>query len=279
MSTAMSSSTVEASTFPTDDWDERTERFYTGEELDDPPAASSTALTPEERRRQEFGGVSVGAVFHGWLSALGVMALLGGLVVAAGLLLGLVQDPTSGARLTVGDTTALTVGLLGAGLAVVGAFSGSYAAGRLVRFDGGRQGVVVWILLIVSSFVAAGLAVVVDAQYALRARPSAPDLAVARDDLLLWGGVLVGATLVLSFLVALGGGKLGLRYHAKVERAGLEESAVDEPAAVRPVEADAQKPAKTPRRQAAREKRIAKKEKRAAKKEAKQDAKRQKSGV
>lgn len=274
----MSTSTVETSTFPTDDWDERTERFYTGEELDAPPDTRSE-LTPDERRRQEFGGVSVGAVFHGWLSALGVIGLLGGLVAAIGLVFGLVQDPLAGSPLTVGETTALTAGLVGAALALIGAFSGSYAAGRLVRFDGGRQGVVVWILLLVSAFVAAGLALVfLESSYALRISTSAPEVAVANDDLLLWGGVIVGLTLVLSLLAAVGGGKLGLRYHAKVERAGLDEATVAD-AAPRTEQADAAKPAKVSRREASREKRAAKKQKRATKKEAKQDAKRHTTGV
>ncbi|WP_375001541.1 hypothetical protein [Aeromicrobium sp. CTD01-1L150] len=217
----MSTDTAPTSTFPADDWDERTERIYTGEALD-VPSAPAGPLTPEERQRQEYGGISVGAAFFGWLGALGVMALVGALVAAVALAAGVIQDPTRGG-VRIGEATALAAAISGSVLLLLGVYAGSYVAGRLVRFDGGRQGVAVWILVLVSGLVGAGLAVVVDAQYALRSRPSFPELAIGRDDVLLWGAVTVGIVVLLTLPVAIGSGKLGVRYHAKVERAAREE--------------------------------------------------------
>lgn len=209
-----------------DDWDERSERVWTGEDLDTAPAAAP--LTPQERQRDAYGGFSAGAAFHGWLSALGTMALLLLLVAVVGLVLGLAQDVSGGTgQLVIGETTVYTALSVLAFVAVVGCFCGAYAAGRLVRFDGARQGFGVWVLVVVTALVGLGLVVTAEAQYALTSRPSFPDVTVARADLLPVVAITVGVVAVLSLLVALGGGRLGLRYHAKVERAGLEPESAD----------------------------------------------------
>ena len=204
------------------EWDERSERVWSGEDLDaaspaDPPR------TPEERQRDAFGGLSVGAAFHGWLSALGTMSLLLLVVSTVGLVLGLAQDVSAGTGdLVIGRTTAVATLSVVAVVALLGCFAGAYAAGRLVRFDGARQGFAVWLLLAATALVGLGLAVTAEAQYALTSRPSFPDVTVARADLVPVVAIAVGVVVVLSLLVALGGGRLGLRYHHKVDRAGLE---------------------------------------------------------
>lgn len=204
------------------EWDERSERVWTGEDLDAAPPADPP-LTPQERQRDAYGGLSVGAAFHGWLSALGTMGLLLLGVAIAGLVLGFAQDVRGGTgQLVIGQTTVVTALSVLAVVAVLGCFAGSYAAGRLVRFDGARQGFGVWILLVVTALVGLGLAVTAEAQYALTSRPSFPDLTIARADLWPVVAITVGVAAVLSLLAALGGGRLGLRYHAKVDRAGLE---------------------------------------------------------
>ncbi|GAA2072850.1 hypothetical protein GCM10009821_08760 [Aeromicrobium halocynthiae] len=210
------------------EWDERSERVWTGEDLDAAPPATPP-LTPQERQRDAYGGLSVGAAFHGWLSALGTMVLLLLAVATVGLVLGLAQDVSSGTgQLVIGQTTVMTVLTVVAVVAVLGCFSGSYAAGRLVRFDGARQGFGVWVLLVVTALVGLGLAVTAEAQYALTSRPSFPDVTVARADLLPVAAITVAVAAVLSLLVALGGGRLGLRYHAKVEKAGLDSAPAED---------------------------------------------------
>lgn len=213
------------------EWDERSERVWTGEDLDATPPADPPP-TPQERQRDAFGGLSVGAAFHGWLSALGTMALLLLTVATVGLVLGLAQDVSAGTgQLVIGQTTVVTALSVLAAVTVLGCFAGSYAAGRLVRFDGARQGFGVWLLLVVTALVSLGLAVTAEAQYALTSRPSFPDVTVARADLWPVVAITVGTAAVLSLLVALGGGRLGLRYHAKVDKAGLEPEPAETPAA------------------------------------------------
>ncbi|MGJ9411860.1 hypothetical protein ACHAAC_04040 [Aeromicrobium sp. CF4.19] len=222
----MSTHTVETSSYPVDEWDERSERVYTGEEL---RASEAPVLTAAERQRQAYGGVSAGAAFFGWLSALGVVALLAAAAGTIAVLLGLVQGPSDTGNLVVGPTTALTAAIGGTVLLVIGAYSGGYVAGRLVRFDGGRQGVAVWFLVVLAGLFVAGAAVIADAQYAVRERAAFPVVNIPTGDLVLGGAITLGVVLLLTALVAVGGGKVGVRYHAKVDRSALDPATPVEP--------------------------------------------------
>jgi hypothetical protein len=94
-------------------------------------------------QREEFGGVNWGAAFFGWLVAIGMAAILIAILSAAGAALGLTS--VSGSAVT---KNAATIGI-GGGIALLillllAYYSGGYVAGRMSRFDGGRQGFAVW---------------------------------------------------------------------------------------------------------------------------------------
>src|SRR5918998_3875482 len=89
--------------------------------------------------REKFGGFNFGADFFGWLVATGVAVLLPALVgsiggpIAGGSFSS--TQPAAGAATTVGLIGGIVL-LIVLGLAY---YAGGYVAGRMSRFDGGRQ--------------------------------------------------------------------------------------------------------------------------------------------
>lgn len=224
------------SSHPDEQWDERSERVYTGDDTDrtavhradedgphDPTAPrhadeDRAPLTPEELQRERFGGTSIGAAFFGWLSAIGVIVLLTGIIGAVATAVGRAQDVTR----TSAEQEAGTVGIVAAVVAVlvlaIGYYSGGYVAGRMARFNGVAQGRAVWILGLVVTLVAAGLGVLFGAQYDVLGRIDVPDLTLNRTQVSAGGAITAVAALVLTFLAAIGGGKVGTRFHRKIDR-------------------------------------------------------------
>ena len=106
------------------------------------------------RQREEFGGVNWGAAFFGWLVAIGLGALLVGLLAAAGAAVGLTDVPATD---TAGTASEIGIGgaiALLAALAVA-YFFGGYVAGRMSRFDGARQGMGAWLIGLIVTVVLA----------------------------------------------------------------------------------------------------------------------------
>jgi hypothetical protein len=176
-----------------------------------------THLTSQQARR--FGGIRWGSAFFGWVTAMGMVALLSGMATAAGAALGLV-NPTP-------DPAAVqTMGVAGAAvlLAVifVGYYCGGYVAGRMARFAGARQGVAVWLWTLFVAVVGAVIATVSGAV----AGPRLDELfRLPLNDGLMSGGVLsAGAAalavgvLVVTLVGAVLGGLAGMRYHRRVDR-------------------------------------------------------------
>jgi hypothetical protein len=176
----------------------------------------------EDRLRDMYGGVDWLASFLGLVFAI----VLGALFSAVA---GFVLVPF-------GITPDLSVGQIGAsvitGLALLGVlifltfFFGGYVAGRLARFDGGRNGamVVVWMFIVVvilalaaaifSGFLPDGIAGVL-ANLLDRIMSTVDNLAGAG----VVGLVTAAVALLLAFLGGSLGGRLGSRYHAEIDRA------------------------------------------------------------
>jgi hypothetical protein len=174
-------------------------------------------------QRARFGGIRWGAAFFGWLSANGLAVLLLALLSAAGVAIGL----TNGLD-TVDDATrqAGTVGLAGGiGLLVVlflAYLAGGYVAGRMARFDGLRQGLAVWVIGLVVVVVLALVGVALGAQYNVLQRLDLPRIPVEEGTATTAGLVTLGAIVVATLLGAVLGGRLGTRYHRRVDRAGFD---------------------------------------------------------
>ena len=90
------------------------------------------------RQRDEFGGVNWGAGFFGWLVAVGIAALLTGAARR-----GRRRDRADGVDVRRGRRRREIT--LGGGIALLVVLPrllrGGYVAGRMSRFDGGRQGI------------------------------------------------------------------------------------------------------------------------------------------
>jgi hypothetical protein len=172
------------------------------------------------RQREEFGGVNWGAAFFGWLVAIGLGALLVGLVAAMGAAVGLTDASGTDAA---GNVTEIGIGgtiLLLAALAVA-YYCGGYVAGRMSRFDGARQGIGAWLIGLIVTVVLAIAGALLGAEYNVLERLDLPALPVG-DSQLASGGALALALIVLgTLLAALVGGKAGEHYHRKIDRAGF----------------------------------------------------------
>jgi len=173
-------------------------------------------------QRARFGGIKWGAAFFGWLSANGLAVLLIALLSAAGVALGLAQgvNTTNDAAnqvktLGVGGGIAILVVLFLAYLA------GGYVAGRMARFDGARQGIAVWLIGLIVVIVLAAAGAVLGAKYNVLQQLNLPRIPVDEGTATTAGIVTLIAILLVTLLGAVLGGKLGDRYHRKIDRVGF----------------------------------------------------------
>ena len=175
----------------------------------------------ELRRRDEFGGMNLGAAFFGWLVALGMAALLTALLAAAGTAIGLPEGTPS-----TGDAD--TVGIVGGALLVVvlalAYYCGGYVAGRMSRFDGGRQGFGVWLVGLVITVLIGIAGAVFGSEYNVFQKLELPRIPIDEGSLATGGAIALAAVLIGTLLAAILGGKVGRRYHARVDRAGLADN-------------------------------------------------------
>jgi hypothetical protein len=189
------------------------------------PAAPAGPATVEEARavqRERFGGADGTAIFFGWLSALGLAALLLAVVAAAGTRLGLAEGVTPGDATAHADT----IGIVGAAILVaillLAYYAGGYVAGRMARFDGGRQGFRVWLLGLLATIAAAVAGWVGGSQYNVFQQLHLPRVPVNEGALTTGGIITLAVALLGTLLAAVAGGKAGDRYHARIDQAGWE---------------------------------------------------------
>jgi hypothetical protein len=174
------------------------------------------------RQEERFGGIKIGSAFFGCLTAAAMIILLGALALAAGragLLAG--TDPVSDSTKVSSPFSGMAGMILLFLVPFLAFVSGGYVAGRMARFNGVGQGLMVWLWAVIA---AAGLALV-----AVGGGQSDP-LTVVRDLLgvpvhegLLSTSSVVAAIAVaaLALLGAVLGGLAGVHYHRKVDRAGF----------------------------------------------------------
>lgn len=178
------------------------------------------------REKEAYGGIKVGSAFFGWLTATGSAVLLTALVAAAGTGVGIATgtDVQDAADRATSDPT--TVGLAG-GIALlvvlfVAYYCGGYVAGRMARFNGAKQGLAVWLWALVIALVVAVLGLVAGDRYnVLGQLNSFPRLPVGEGDVGTAGILALVGVAVVSLLGAVLGGLAGMRFHRKVDRAGL----------------------------------------------------------
>lgn len=201
-----------------------------------PPTTTEPAATPAPEgthvtrgavrdavaaQHARFGGIKWGAAFFGWLSANGLAVILVAIVSAAGVAIGLTHGVT-----TSGDAArqANTLGVAGAIALLVVLFlaylAGGYVAGRMARFDGARQGLAVWLIGLIVVIVLAAAGAILGAKYNVLQQLNLPRIPVDEGTATTAGIITLVAVLVVTLLGAVVGGKLGDRYHRRVDRVG-----------------------------------------------------------
>jgi hypothetical protein len=202
---------------------------FAGAEYRAAPQPADPGLTDRQtavaREKEQFGGIKVGSAFFGWLTATGMSVLLTALVAAAGTAVGLANNAN------VNDavrqmTTNGTVGLVGIAVLLVILFlsyyCGGYVAGRMARFDGAKQGFMVWIWALIAAVVVALLGLIAGQQFNILANlNSFPRIPVNEGELTTASIIAAVVVALVALLGAVLGGLAGMHFHRKVDRAGF----------------------------------------------------------
>jgi hypothetical protein len=182
-------------------------------------AAREDVRRVRARQREEFGGVNWGSAFFGWLVAVGMAAILLGLLSAAGAAFGLSDVSDADA-----EQNAETIGIVGGILLIVvlgtAYYCGGYVSGRMSRFDGGRQGLAVWALGLAVTIVLAVAGALFGAEYNVLERLNLPRIPIEEGSLTAGAAIALAAVVLITLLLATAGGKAGERFHRKVDRVG-----------------------------------------------------------
>ena len=173
------------------------------------PAAEPAVADRRAVQRDRFGGADGTAIFFGWLSALGLAALVLAVVAAAGT------------RLDLSTNDANTIGIVGAAILVVvlllAYYCGGYVAGRMARFDGARQGLRVWILGLLVTIALAAAGWIGGSEYNVLEQLNLPRIPVDEGDIATGAVITLVVVLLGTLLAAVAGGRAGDRYHARID--------------------------------------------------------------
>jgi hypothetical protein len=178
------------------------------------------------REKEEFGGVKIGSAFFGWLTATGTAVLLTAFVAAAGTAVGVATNTDAGSATTQVSQNPKTVGIVGVVVLLVVLFvayyCGGFVAGRMARFNGLTQGLAVWLWAVVIAVVVAVVAAVAGSRFNVLSKlNSFPRIPVSEGSLTKGGIVVLVAVTVGSLAGALLGGLAAMRFHRRVDKAGL----------------------------------------------------------
>lgn len=184
-----------------------------------------TRETVVAREKEQFGGIKVGSAFFGWLAATGMAVLLTALVAAAGTAVGLATNTNvNDAVNQASDNQSMGLAGIIALLVVlfVSYYCGGYVAGRMARFNGARQGLMVWIWALIAAVIVALLAVTAGRQFNVLANlNSFPRIPVNEGQLTTMSVIAAVVVAVVALIGAMLGGLAGMRFHRKVDRAGF----------------------------------------------------------
>jgi hypothetical protein len=195
-------------------------------EASPPPPPPPPVVVDREarlRQREQFGGINWGAAFFGWIVAIGIATLLTAIISAAGAAIRLTDTVSAGQAKANADTIGIVGGALLIAVALIAYYSGGYVAGRMSRFDGARQGFGVWLFGLVVTLLVAGAGAILGDQYNVFEQLNLPRIPVSTSDVTTGGVIALAAILLGSLLAAVVGGKVGQRYHRRVDRAALAE--------------------------------------------------------
>jgi MFS family permease len=186
-------------------------------------STKGTARDAIDAQRSRYGGIKWGAAFFGWLSANGLAVLLVALLSAAGVAVGLTQGvPSTEEAAQEADTIGVAGGIVLLVILFLAYLAGGYVAGRMARFDGARQGVAVWVIGLLVVIALAVLGLLFGAQYNVLQQLNLPRIPIDEGTATTGGIIALAAVLLVTLLGAVLGGKIGDRYHRRVDRAGFD---------------------------------------------------------
>jgi MFS family permease len=186
-------------------------------------STKGTARDAVDAQRSRYGGIKWGAAFFGWLSANGLAVLLVALLSAAGVAIGLTQGvPSTEEAAQEADTIGVVGGIVLLVILFLAYLAGGYVAGRMARFDGTRQGVAVWVIGLLVVIALAVLGLLFGAQYNVLQQLNLPRIPIDEGTATTGGIIALAAVLLVTLLGAVLGGKIGDRYHRRVDRAGFD---------------------------------------------------------
>jgi hypothetical protein len=189
-------------------------------------ATGGPARDAVNAQHDRFGGIKWGAAFFGWLSANGLAIILLAILSAAGVAFGLSQVSSVDQAADQATQQADTIGIAGGIALLVVLFlaylAGGYVAGRMTRFDGVKQGIAVWMIGLLVVIALAVLGAVLGAEYNVLTQLNLPSIPLSGDTLTTPGIIAGVAALLITLLGAILGGKLGTRYHRKIDRVGYD---------------------------------------------------------
>ena len=205
------------------------------------PAAPAPSADPNltdrqtavAREKEQFGGIKVGSAFFGWLTATGMAVLLTAFVAAAGTAVGLATNTDVNEAVSQAARNQGTVGLVGIIVLLVILFlsyySGGYVAGRMARFNGAKQGFMVWIWALIVAVLVSILGLVAGQQFNVLANlNSFPRIPINEGQLTTTSIIAAVVVAAVALVGAVLGGLAGMRFHRKVDRAGFTpDSAYD----------------------------------------------------
>ena len=171
-----------------------------------PDSFSRDRRTVVGREKERHGGVKVGSAFFGWLTATGTALLLTALLAAAGTAVGLATNTGAGEAANSATQATKTIDV----------------AGRMARFNGMKQGIAVWVWALLIATIVAGLSAVAGDKFNVLARLNSFPRIPISEGALTTGGILTALAVAAASLIgAILGGLAGMRFHRKVDKAGL----------------------------------------------------------
>lgn len=207
-----------------DDDDEARAGAYRADTPDDRPGYVSDDVreidarsddTGIARAHDRFGGFDIPAQLTGMLVAIALTLLLGGI---AGAIIGNIAYQT-GLR---GNLEEISIGSLITGLVVlfVSFLLGGWAAARIARYDGGRNGLMTAVWFLILTALLAGLGIWLGAEYNVVGRVSLPnwfDAWFSNDDVTT-GAVISGiGAIIVALLGGFLGGLWGEQFHRRAD--------------------------------------------------------------
>jgi hypothetical protein len=182
------------------------------------------------RQKMEYSGFNWSAAFFGWLVAAAISVLLTALLTAIGVVLVV----TTGASNLIANLKSITIvsTILFLVALAISYFAGGYVAGRMSRFDGGRQGFGVWVMALVITLALSLAGAVLGNSFNLLQRLNLPHMTFNHGALTIGGLITLFVALAVTLIAAVAGAKTGERYHRPVDKAeaiDAEEHTVNQP--------------------------------------------------